>query len=332
MPAKLRSVAPSRPARSVLVLGAGFIGSHIVRALLDAGYRVVVLTRDAPHPVAATLVTGARLVLGDAGNAKTLVEALDSVDRIVFALGSLMPGEAEREPLRDLSLLIEPLLTVLARMDDRALPLTFISSGGTVYGNPAVYPTPESAPTLPLSAYGITRLTAERFVLRHAALSGTQVRILRIGNAYGPGQMTNHGQGIVGTVFEHCLTGTPIDLYGDGGVSRDFIHVEDAAAAVAGLIERGDGPDILNVASGTSVSLSQVLKMAEEVSGRRLEIVRRDAREFDVPHVQLDIGALRSLIDFQPRTLLEGMAQTWCELEGRHAAGRSAPLDVPVVS
>jgi UDP-glucose 4-epimerase len=311
-----------------LVIGAGFLGSRIVRSLLDEGNPVRVLTRRAATGSAEDLTRGADFIIGDAGVTATVADALEGIGHVVFAMSSLMPGEAEQEPQLDLSLILQPLLELLDQLGrGPGRGLTFLSSGGTVYGRANVFPTPEDAPTAPLSAYGITRLTAERFVLRYGALHSAPVRILRVANAYGPGQTGARGQGIIGTTLEHCLGGEPITVFGDGRISRDFVHAEDIGHATASLVNLNGGPDVVNIGSGTDVSLSEIHQLTQEVTGRPLVIRREPGRDFDVPRVQLDIRVLQSLIDFRPRDLREGIASTWRDLlsrQSKRARGASA--------
>jgi UDP-glucose 4-epimerase len=292
--------------------------------LLDNGHRVRVLSRSRPHGRAQQLTKGAEVIIGDAGVTKTVAEAIVGMDQVVFALGSLVPPEAEQEPHLDLSLTLQPLLELLGVLGQGPrLPVSYLSSGGTVYGNAPSFPIPETAPTVPLSVYGITRLTAERFVLRYGAMNDTDIRLLRIGNAYGTGQTTDRGQGIVGTALERCSTGEPLVLYGDGQVMRDFVHAEDIGMAIAGLIDAG-GPSVVNIGSGVATPMSDVVELAREVSGRQLVIASKDSRDFDIPRVQLDISLLRSLVDYQPRTLREGMQQVWADLTKEPVPGVAA--------
>jgi UDP-glucose 4-epimerase len=316
---------PREEPESVLVLGAGFIGSHIVRALLDRGHRVIVLSRSSPRGLARELTSGADFIIGDAGVTQTLSQAIAGAQHVVCALGSLMPGEAEQEPQLDLSLTLQPLLELLRQLGEGpGLPVTFLSSGGTVYGRSDLFPTPESAPTAPVSAYGITKLTAEKFVLRYAALHSTFARVLRIGNAYGTGQITARGQGVVGAALEHCQNGEPLVVFGDGSVSRDFVHVEDLGSVASRLVEIRSGPSIVNIGSGVATSISAIHDIAQEESGRPLDVVYKDGRAFDVPRVELDISLLRSLVDYDPRPIRAGIRQTWDELEaGRRGAARA---------
>jgi UDP-glucose 4-epimerase len=321
------STARRRDPGSVLALGAGFLGAHVIRRLLDNGHRVRVLSRSRPHGRAQQLTAGAEVIVGDAGVTKTVAEAVVGMDHVVFALGSLVPPEAEQEPHLDLSLTLQPLLELLGVLaQGPRLPVSYLSSGGTVYGNAPSFPIPESAPTVPLCVYGITRLTAERFVLRYGAMNGADVRLLRIGNAYGTGQTTARGQGIVGTALERCRTGEPLVLYGEGHIWRDFVHAEDIGVAIAGLVETG-GPPVVNIGSGVATSMSEVVALAREVSGRSLATTSKDFRDFDLPRVQLDISLLQSLVDYHPRSLREGMQEVWADMMVQPApgAGQASP-------
>jgi UDP-glucose 4-epimerase len=282
--------------------------------LLDNGHRVRVLSRSRPHGRAQQLTAGAEVLVGDAGVTKTVAEAVVGMDHVVFALGSLVPPEAEQEPHLDLSLTLQPLLELLGVLaQGPRLPVSYLSSGGTVYGNASSFPIPETAPTVPLCVYGITRLTAERFVLRYGSMNDAEVRLLRIGNGYGTGQTTARGQGIVGTALERCRTGEPLVLYGDGQITRDFVHAEDVGHAVAALVVAG-GPAVVNIGSGVATPMNEVVMLAREVSGRKLTIISKDDRDFDLPRVQLDISIVRSLVDYEPRSLREGMQQMWADM------------------
>jgi UDP-glucose 4-epimerase len=299
----------------VLVLGGGFLGSHIARDLIMRSYGVVVLTRSQPSGLAAHLLSGAELVIGDAAVHTTLSRVLDGTDYVIFALSSLLPGEADQSARLDMSLTLDPLLELLDQLSNgSAVPVTILSSGGTVYGRATTFPTPEDAPTEPLSAYGITKLTAEKFVLRYSSMSGTPVRVLRIGNAYGPGQSSARGQGVIAAALECCLLGRPFIIFGDGGVARDFVYVDDLAAAVASLVDLTGGDAVVNIGSGTSYRLDDVLEIVGEVTGHKLAVERRAGRTFDLPRVQLDTRRIQSLVDFRPRALRDGILETWKHL------------------
>jgi UDP-glucose 4-epimerase len=117
----------------------------------------------------------------------------------------------------------------------------------------------------------------------------------------------------VGTALERCRTGEPLVLYGDGQITRDFVHAEDVGHAVAALVVAG-GPAVVNIGSGVATPMNEVLMLAREVSGRKLTTISKDDRDFDLPRVQLDISIVRSLVDYEPRSLREGMQQMWADM------------------
>ena len=258
-----------------------------------------------------------RVIVGDAGHLDALHSALQGRTHVVFAVGSLMPGESESDPPRDMALLLETVTTTLQALADQpSASLTFLSSGGTVYGEPDLIPTPEDAPTDPIGAYGIVRLAAEKFVLRHRRLHGNIVRIARLANVYGPGQSTSHGQGVIAAALRHAREETPMHLFGNGDVRRDFIHIDDAAACVARYALLPEAPQVLNIGSGRSDSMETVIALVQTVTGRQMEVVHEPARPFDVSRVELDISRLRSLMTFSARSLRTGIEESWKSLEG----------------
>jgi len=279
---------------------------------------VVTLSRTRPSGLAADLLKGAEVVVGDAGVGATLAPLVPEADHIVFGVSSLMPGEADAEPELDMALILRPLLELLSQLRGRSTALTLLSSGGTVYGKPEVFPTPESAPTNPVSSYGITRLTTEKFVLRHGILESSSVRVLRVSNAYGPGQTAARGQGFIAAALEHCQSGAPITIFGDGSVSRDFVHVGDVANAVAALVSVEHTPPVINIGSGTTTTINEVVEIVREVTHLPLRVELRSGRAFDVSRVHLDVELVSSLVPFEPRDLSIGIRGTWEHmLQGR---------------
>jgi nucleoside-diphosphate-sugar epimerase len=123
----------------------------------------------------------------------------------------------------------------------------------------------------------------------------------------------------VGAALERCRTGEPLLLYGDGHISRDFVHAEDIALAAAALVGAG-GPPVVNIGSGVATSMSEVVLLASEVSGRPLETTTKGSRDFDLPRVQLDISVLESLVDYRPRSLRAGMQQVWADMSANQRA------------
>ena len=311
--------------KRILVLGGtGFIGSRVVRALLDRGSAVSVLSRSTPLPQRVPLLRGAKLLQGDAAIRPDLERALVDVDRVVYGVGSLLPSESNVHPMEDAAHALRPLIALLEELRQRpGVGLTFLSSGGTVYGNTTSTPVPERAPTEPITSYGVLKLAGEKYASMYAELYEIPTRVLRLANVYGPGQLAGRGQGVVAAFLDDCLKEHSVTLYGDGSIVRDYIYVDDVGDVVAELMYRTDGPRVLNVGSDEGHSLLELIRLIEDVLGRSIGVVYRPDRKFDVRSIVLDVRSLRSLIDFRPVSLADGIARSWSALSDEQVLSQS---------
>ncbi len=294
----------------ILVIGCGFIGSHVVEELAATNRAPRVLSRHEPKAV-SHLVPSGDLLLGSAVEPQLLERALAGVGHVVYSAGGLLPAASERDPERDAELTLGPLRAVLKAL--RAHPgvgLTYLSSGGTVYGEPATTPVAEDAPTAPFGAYGRLHLAAEAEVLAHARELSAPVRILRCATVYGEHQAPDRGQGAVVTFLHRIEHGQEVEIFGDGGAVRDYVYAGDVARVIGELVGREDGPQVVNLGCGEGTTLIELLQLAEKEVGRPAKVVRHPARSFEVRQVVLDIGRLRGLLDYAPTPLEAGIART----------------------
>lgn len=308
----------------VLVIGAGFIGSHVVAELAAQGRPPVVLTRSRPAREVEAAIAPGDLHIGDAADRGELERALAGIDHVAYCAGGLLPADSQRDPARDEVLTLEPLRALLAALRERpGVKLSYISSGGTVYGDPASLPVGETAPTEPLGSYGRLHLVCEQEIERQRREHGLSARILRCATVYGEHQMPDRGQGAVVTFLHRVEAGLPIDLYGGGGTIRDYVHAADVAKVLVGLLEREEEPAIVNLGSGEGTSLLDLLRLVEAEVGREADVRPHPEREFDVHAVVLDIGRLRALLDYRPTPLAAGIARThaWLRALAPDAAG-----------
>jgi UDP-glucose 4-epimerase len=293
----------------VLVLGAGFIGSAIARELVTRGHEVTALSRSARGLQSAD---GVNLVLGDASEMATLTSFVAETDHVVYALGSSSPAESELDPASDVSAVLQPIIRLLELLRFRpTVTLTFISSGGAVYGNADGAQLAETVTPSPISSYGLLKLTCEKYIQMYAERFGLPARILRVSNAYGPGQSWSGGQGVIAHLMRSAYTGDSVPLYGPEEIVRDFIYIDDIAVVAASLIQRSDGPLIVNVASGIGHSIHDLLTTIEAVSGAHINTQLHRVRSFDVRRNVLDCHVLKSLLPFEPTALPTGLALTW---------------------
>lgn len=309
-PSSKGRVAGDGQAARVLVIGCGFIGSHVVSELALRSRPPIVLTRSQPPEDVLTAIAPEDLHLGDASEVGDLEPALDGAGHVVYSAGGLLPAQSQRQPELDAQLTLSPLRTVLEALRRRpGTKLTYISSGGTVYGNPDSLPVSESAPTRPHGSYGKLHLVCEQEIERHRR-AGLSARILRCSTVYGERQRPDRGQGVIATFLHRIERGAEIDLYGGTRTIRDYVYVGDVARAAIDLLERDDGETVLNVGSGRGVSLTALLELIERQVGRRAVVRKHAEREFDVSEIVLDTRRLQRLIGFEPTPLESGIERT----------------------
>lgn len=295
-----------------LVIGCGFIGSRTVRELSAGSKPIAVLTRSRPTTAIGDLLDDGDLHLGDASDPTVLEAALEDVGAVLYTAGGLLPAASELEPERDAELTLNPLRGVLAALRERpGISFSYLSSGGTIYGEPEHNPVSEEAALRPRGSYGRLHLQCETEVAREHEQQGLRARILRCSTVYGEGQRPERGQGAIVTFLHRVATGIPVDLFGGGSSERDYIYVGDVARVLTALADREDGPAILNLGSGEGTSLADVLAMVEAEIGRPAQIVQHGVREFEVKRIVLDVSRLRALLPLEATPLSEGIAHTW---------------------
>jgi UDP-glucose 4-epimerase len=200
--------------------------------------------------------------------------------------------------------------TVLERLRERpGVGLTYLSSGGTVYGEPASTPVPEDAPTEPVGAYGRLHLRCEAEVLAASREHGLPARILRCATVYGEHQHPDRGQGAVVTFLHRIERGEPIELYGGGATIRDYVYAGDVARATIALLAAG-GPAVINVGSGSGTSLVELLRAVEREVGREARVHQHDPRGFEVHQIVLDTTLLHQTVELEITNLSAGIART----------------------
>ena len=293
----LQFVREEEPRGRALVIGLGFIGTHIAAELGATGPLPRVLTRTRPAPDHPASQDSLELITGDATDPAVLQDALDGIDHVVYCAGGLMPAHSEEAPELDARLTLSPLAALLEALRHRPrVTLTYLSSGGTVYGDPERIPTSEDHATRPIGSYGRLRVACERGIERHRRLFGLRARVLRCATVYGEHQLPDRGQGAVVTFLRRVACGEPILLYTSGADARDYVYAGDVARVVVSLLGRVDGPAVLNVGSGRGTSLTELVTLVEAQVGRSATVVRRPPRSFDVSRIVLDTRRLQHLV------------------------------------
>ena len=189
--------------------------------------------------------------------------------------------------------------------------VVFLSSGGTIYGIPTVIPTPENAPTDPITAYGVAKLAIEKYLEIFRRRHGVDYRILRVANVYGPYQTAEKGQGVVAAFLTRALADEPLEIWGDGQVVRDYVFVADVAEAIWATMHHKSLSRVFNIGGGAGASVLQIAAAIEELVGHPLQRRFHPARLVDVPVSVLDHSLTTNELGWMPAVDLEqGLAQT----------------------
>ncbi len=301
------------PGRVLVLGGTGFIGSEVALGFREAGWAVrAVARRPLLSPSAAA--AGVELVLGPAEDPTVLHRALEDVDWVVHAVGCPPPG-ALTDDFDSTAVSVLGLDTLLEALRSRpGVGLTFVSSGGAVYGDVNELPVGEETRCRPISAYGLSKLMAEDSIAAYSARYGIPARILRVSNAYGPRQDAANGQGVIGAFLHAASTDRPVPVFNAGRAVRDFVHVGDVAKAVVALRPNQSEPQVVNVGGGVGHSVVQILEMVEGVTGAHLRVEWAPRRPSDVHSIVLNVSRLNTMMAWQPRDLETGIEQVWHEL------------------
>lgn len=310
--------------RKVLVLGAnGFIGSHLVRALVASGIQVRSFIRSAPgggvntpQDLLELSLTGSEVVAGDFVSGEGVAAALDGVDLVYHLVSTTVPSTSNANPIGDVEDNLGGTLRLLEAMRTAGVArIVYVSSGGTVYGNPSVLPVPETHPLEPLCSYGVVKVAVENYLRMYVQLYGFTATVLRVSNPYGTHQHHIGVQGVIPTFFKKIAAGAPIEIWGDGSVMRDYLHVSDVVSALQRAGER-ERSGTFNIGSGIGHTVNDILREVQRQTGLAADVRYLPQRKFDVERIYLDITCARAELGWSPSlSLEEGCARYWQALQ-----------------
>jgi len=299
--------------KCVIFGGGGFIGSAIADRLLLDGHSVRIFERPRVEPYRKFKASEQmEWVTGDFLSAHDVGSSIDGADAVLHLVSTTLPKSSNDDPIYDVqSNIVGTLQLLQAMVAHNVRKIVFISSGGTVYGIPKYMPIDESHPTDPLVSYGITKLAVEKYLHLFEHMHGIKTITLRVANPYGERQRVETAQGAVGVFLHRALSGTPIEIWGDGSVTRDYIHIGDVAEAFVRALAYSGPKNVFNISSGTGTSLNELIGMLEETLGKPIERRYLPARPFDVPVSVLSNALARTELRWSPSvSMQEGIART----------------------
>jgi UDP-glucose 4-epimerase len=300
--------------KALVIGGNGFIGTHLVQALLDAGHQVSVFDRY-PSRYTQPLASVA-YISGDFANHGEVDAAVEGIDWVFHLAYTTLPQTSNEDPVYDVrSNVVDTLQLLQSCRQHGVRKFVFVSSGGTVYGVPQQVPIPETHATEPICSYGISKLTIEKYLNLYHRLWQLDYAVARVSNPYGEYQNPFAKQGAIGVFLGNVVQGQPITIWGDGEVVRDYVYIKDAVKALVLAAEYDASPDeprIFNVGYGRGYSLNQIIEEIRAVVDVPVEVRYTPARPVDVPVNVLDISRAARHLEWQPTTdLREGVSRSW---------------------
>jgi UDP-glucose 4-epimerase len=293
------------PGRSCVVIGAGgFLGTNLCRRLLASGMRVRAFSR---HFLFPRELEGADVCQGDFSDRPTLAAAVEGHDVVFHLIQATNLGAAA-----DVQQTLAASLALLEISRNVGVErVVFVSSGGVIYGPAAPIPTPETAPTEPITAHGISKLAVEKYLALYEHQHGLDYRVLRVTNAFGPFQLPRKNLGLIAALISRALADQRVEIWGDGSIVRDYVFVSDVVDALeAAAVDRGHAR-IFNVGTGQGRSVREVIAIVERRLAKTLRIDWRPARPADVPTSVVSIEQARACLGWTPKTSFEdGVDQT----------------------
>jgi UDP-glucose 4-epimerase len=298
---------------AIVTGGAGFIGSHVVDALLADGYSVTVID-DLSSGDAGRVAGGATLVRQDVVDLPALEAVVSEVrPGAIFHLAAQASVVVSVEdPGRDCEVNVRGTLNVLQAAGLCGAPVVFTSTGGALYGDEAPMPTGEDRIPAPLSPYGASKWAAEAYVNTWSSSSGIAHAVCRLGNVYGPRQSPHGEAGVVAIFAHHLYSGRAPKLYGHGTPTRDYVYVGDVVSA---LLSASGRSGTYNIATGVETDVAEVWSELSDAAGKQIEPQLADLRPGELTHSRLDISRAESELGWRPQVpIAQGLRLTYRSL------------------
>jgi len=300
--------------RCLILGGNGFIGSHLAEGLVKAGYDVTIFDnfkRGTKNLDA--IIDKIEIIKGDFWNEDDICDALKDIDFLFHYISTTTPATATKNPIYDIeSNIIGSVKLFQNAVKNDVKKIIFPSSGGTIYGDKINIRSREDDSVNPVNPYAISKLTIEKYLYYFNYLYGLDYIILRYSNPYGERQNPLGKQGVIPIFLNKIKHGEKPVIYGDGSMVRDYIYIKDAVAATIAVLEKKTNENVLNIGSGKSTSLNELIDIMSGVVGQKVipEYIENCAAY--IPKIELDISRIQKEVCWKPTTeLSEGILKTW---------------------
>lgn len=280
--------------------GSGFIATPLVNCLLEKGYKVKILDINAPKISHKNLDFVKKSILGN------IVDDIKGSDAVFHFAALLGVENSDRRPLDTMKINLEGSVNVFKSAIDAGVMKMIYSSSSEVYGEPRELPIKEDSVKGPVSTYGVSKLAAEIYAKAYNQEFGSDIRIVRFFNVYGPGQESNW---VVPIFLNKALRNEPITVFGNGNQTRCFTYVEDVADGVSKVFEKGEKREAYNIGNSQPTTILELAQIAKEITKSKSEIIKSGfgketrLKEREIEYRIPDISKMKEL-GWKPKTMI----------------------------
>ena len=302
--------------RYLVTGGAGFIGSNIVDELVRRGHSVVVL--DDLSSGSEENLAGVRskidLRIGSIIDLATVQSACAGADYVIHLAARTSVPKSVKDPLESNHVNIDGTLNVLVAARDAEVRRFVYAASSSAYGETPTLPKTESMRPEPISPYGVTKFVGELYAQVFGRVYGLENASVRFFNVFGPRQdPTSQYSGVLSRFMLAALKSEPLVIYGDGEQSRDFTYIDNIVDETLRSCEAaGASGKVFNGGTGARITLNEVVKLLEKITGKKLRVRYDPPRDGDIRDSQADVSLARKVLGYEPRVLFEeGLQRTW---------------------
>lgn len=300
---------------NILILGGnGFIGRNLASVLMNKGEHVISFDLQMP----AETKEGIEYIAGDFFDDETLEKCMEQADIVYHCICTINPGNSEEKYLQGYERDFIQTVKLIEIAKKRQIKVIFLSSGGTVYGKQEKIPIPEECVREPINHYGNLKVCIENTIRIFNQLDGTNMKIARIANPYGPGQDYGKGVGFIDAVLKCGIENGTVKVWGEGNVVRDYIYIDDVCEMLYELAMYSGEIEVFNLGTGEGNSQKDIIDIAKRwFPDLKVEYLK--ARDVDVPKNILDNRKIKGIYAKKLTSLPEGIEKYYkylvrCEL------------------
>ena len=295
---------------NVLVTGgAGFIGSHVTKLLLENNHQVAVID-NLSHGNKESVDSRAKLIVAGINNSKKVKEALKGVDAVIHMAGLIVVPESVKDPIKYCQNNVIGTVSLIESMRQVGVKKIIFSSSACVYGTPDKLPIKEGAPVRPDNPYGASKASIETFLQTYSAIHGFDSIILRYFNPYGPGEEHVPETHAIPNFIRSTLAKKPIPLYWKGEQIRDFIYIEDLARAHIDVLDQ-KGYQVFNIGTEKGIKVKDVISEIFKIVGYEVPLKNLGKRAGDVSANFASSEKIQKIVGWQANvTIIEGLKRT----------------------